>query len=110
MVEPQPEPNIPRKDALKYMDHNQVDLTTAATVYKIAKLRGGQAVIIKALVGNTGNVYVGKKDVSSANGFELSPGESIKIEYSPDKETTDFLDIYSTSSTSGDDICFMLVP
>ena len=104
------ENSIPRKDVSRYMDHNHVDLTTAAKVYKIATLRGGQAIIIKGLVGNAGNVYVGKKDVSSSNGFELSPGESIKIEYSPDKETIDFLDIYSTSSTSGDDICFMLVP
>ena len=104
------ENNIPRLDVLKYMDTNHIDLTTAATVYKIATLRGGQAIIIKALVGNTGNVYVGKKDVTSSDGFELAPGESLKIEYLPGKEVTEYLDIYTTPATSGDDVCYILVP
>jgi len=97
-------------DVSRYMDTGHVDLTTAATVYKVVRLRGGQAVIIKALSGNSGNVYIGKRDVSSSLGFELCPGESIKIEYMPDKMPGEFLDIYATSATSGDDVCFILVP
>ena len=104
------EDNIPRKDVLKYMDTGQVDLAATTVIYKIVTLRGGQAVIIKALVGNTGNVYLGKKDVTSSNGFELAPGESMKIEYLPDKETTEYLDLYCVPATAGDDVCFMIVP
>ena len=104
------EDNIPRKDVLKYMDTGQVDLTATTATYKIVTLRGGQAVIIKALVGNTGNVYLGKYDVTSSKGFELSPGESVKIEYLPDKETTEYLDLYCIPASAGDDVCFIIVP
>jgi hypothetical protein len=99
-----------KADVSRYIDTGHVDLTTAGAVYTIVRLRGGQAVIIKALVGNTGNVYIGKINVSSSIGFELAPGESLKIEYMPDKMAGEFIDIYATSATSGDDICFILVP
>lgn len=104
------ENNLPRMDVLKYMDTGQLDLTATTLIYKIATLRGGQAVVIKALVGNTGNIYLGKKDVTTTTGFELSPGESLKIEYLPDKETTEYLDIWLVPATAGDDACFILVP
>jgi len=38
---------------------------------------------LKALSGNTGNVYVGNDggdDVTSANGFELAPGDGVFVE------------------------------
>ena len=101
---------LPRMDVLKYMDTGQVDLTATTKTYQVVTLRGGQAVIIKALVGNTGNVYLGKKDVDSSNGFELAPGESLKIEYMPDKEVTEYLDLYCIPATAGDDVCFIIVP
>lgn len=37
------------------------------------------AVTLQALLTNTGIVYVGGDDVSSINGIELSPGDSISI-------------------------------
>jgi len=37
------------------------------------------AVIIKALPGNTDDVYIGDSDVSSANGLVLSPGDPVAI-------------------------------
>ena len=101
---------IPRMDVLKYMDTGQVDLTATGTTYKIVTLRGGQAVIIKALVGNAGIVYLGKRDVTSSNGFELSPGESLKVEYLPDKDVTEYLDLYCIPASAGDDVCFIIVP
>ena len=101
---------IPRMDVLKYMDTGQVNLPSTTLATKIVTLRGGQAVIIKALVGNADNIYVGKKDVTSSIGFELSAGESLKIEYLPDKVVEEFITIYATSATSGDDVCFVIVP
>ena len=110
MVEAQENNYSTIKDVSRYMDTGHKDLTTAGTVYKIVRLRGGQAVIIKAMIANSGNVYVGKKDVSSSVGFELAAGESLKIEYLPEKMVGEYLDIYATSATSGDDVCFILVP
>ena len=110
MVEAQENNYSTIKDVSRYMDTGHKDLTTAETIYKIARLRGGQAVVIKALIANSGNVYVGKKDVTSSVGFELSAGGSLKIEYLPEKMVGEYLDIYATSATSGDDVCFILVP
>ena len=104
------EEELPRMDVLRYMDTGQKDLTATGTAYKIATLRGGQAIVIKALNANVGTVYVGKRDVSTTNGFELGAGESLKIEYLPEKETHEYLDIYAVCGTAGDDVCFILVP
>ncbi|MHA1409342.1 MAG: hypothetical protein ACTSQY_03300 [Candidatus Odinarchaeia archaeon] len=102
--------NIPRKDVLKYFDTGQVDLTATTATYKIVTLRGGQSVIIEAMGGNSGYVYIGKKDVTSSTGFQLAAGASIKIEYLPDKETNEYLDLYAIPATAGDDVCFIIVP
>ena len=104
------EDNIPRTNVSRYFETGQFDLTTAAKVYEIAKLHGGEAVVIKAKVGNTGLVHVGLKDVSATTGFELSAGESIKIEYSPDKVVEEFILLYAVAVTSGDDVCIIRVP
>jgi len=98
------------KDVERYFETGHVDLTTAGTVYKIVRIRGEAAVIVKALVGNSANIYVGKKDVSSSNGFELAAGESIKIEYLPDRMPGEFLELYAVAVTSGDDVCYIIVP
>ncbi len=37
-------------------------------------------VTVKALIGNTGRVYVGNSGVDSSNGFELDPGQTIFVE------------------------------
>lgn len=94
----------------RYFETAHVDLTTAGTAYKILDLRTGEAVIIKALVGNTGNVYVGQENLTSSTGFELAPGESIKISLSDFKDIDETLTIYGTSATSGDDVCYIMVP
>ena len=94
----------------RYFNTRHVDLTTAGTVKEILRLNGAEAVIIKALIGNNGNLFIGNKDVSSSNGFELAPGESLKIEYLPEKATEEHITLYGVSSNSGDDVCLILVP
>jgi len=98
------------KDVERHFETGQVDLTATSTAYEVVKLRGEGAVIIKALVGNSGNVYIGRREVSTATGFELAPGESIKIEYQPDRMVGEFLRIYAVCATAGDDVCYIIVP
>jgi len=81
-------------DVKRWFETGQTDLTATTSEYKILKLRGGQAAIIKALVDNTGNVYVGRQGLSTSTGFELAPGESIKVEYLPDKMAGEVIEIY----------------
>lgn len=98
------------EDVERWFETQQTELTLTTLKYLIVQLRGGQAVIIKALVGNTGNVYVGKSNVSTSNGFELSPGESLKVEYFPDKEPGEWLKLFAVCATAEDDVCYIIVP
>ena len=97
-------------DVLRYFETNQQELSTAGTAEKVLDLHGGAAVIVKALVGNTGNIYLGDRAVSASTGFELAPGESLKVEYLPEKKSGEFLEIWADCATSGDDICYIIVP
>lgn len=57
----------------------QITIAVAGTAQQ-GPATQGLFVAIKALVGNAGNVYVGNDasgDVTSANGFELAPGEGV---------------------------------
>ncbi len=60
----------------------QITVVTAGTAVQ-GPTTTGLLVAIKALVGNAGNVYVGNDaagDVTSANGFELAPGEGVVVQ------------------------------
>ena len=54
-------------------------VTTAGTPVNIASNQC-QAVTIKALIANTGTIYVGPSSVTSANGHQLDPGESVSFD------------------------------
>ena len=59
----------------------QITIAVAGTAQQ-GSSSTGQVIAIKALVGNAGNVYVGNDaaaDVTSANGFELAPGEGVTV-------------------------------
>lgn len=94
----------------RYFETGQTDLTATTSTYKVVQLRGGQAVIIKALNANSGNVYIGQINVSTTTGFELCPGEALKIEYFPQKDIGEYLDVYAVAATAGDDVCYIIVP
>lgn len=58
---------------------------------------------IKALAGNSGDIYVGGYDVASTNGYVLDAGEVLKIEASP-YTLVDLKDIYVDTSSNGDTV------
>jgi hypothetical protein len=57
---------------------------TVSTAGSAEALAASQAIVsgvhVKALIANTGKAYVGNSGVSSSNGYELDPGESVFIE------------------------------
>lgn len=62
----------------------QKTVTAAGTAEAMGVGQVHGAIIIKALVGNAGNVYVGNDgagDVTSSNGFELQPGEVVIFDH-----------------------------
>ncbi len=55
-------------------------VTTAGTRVTLASSQAVKSVTIKALVANTGVIYVGDGSVASTTGFALAPGDSISLD------------------------------
>jgi len=92
----------------KNWDYGQIDLTTAATIYEVCKLHGGESLTIKALSANSGSAWIGSDNLlSSTTGFELDSSETLTltlpITFGRDNEIT----IYATTDNSGDDLCWV---
>lgn len=81
------------------------DKQTVAAAGTAEALAGSQTVIsgahVKALIGNTGLVFVGDSGVSSANGYELDPGESVFV------EIDDLAKIYVDSAVNGEGVTYL---
>lgn len=60
-----------------FQAHGQTAVGTTAVVVNSSGTAPAQGVLVKASVNNTANVYVGRDSgVTTANGFELAPGEA----------------------------------
>lgn len=116
----------------RYFETGQKDLATAAKVYEVLQIYGGDAVVVKAKVGNAGLVHIGQAKVSATTGFELAPGEAVRIRYSgvrlvitplgkdaempieikslDDKQREESIRLYAVAVTAGDDVCYIRVP
>jgi hypothetical protein len=60
--------------------NGKTTVITAGTSVQLASSTAIISVTIRALASNTNKIYVGSSSVSSANGFQLSPQESISLE------------------------------
>jgi len=77
----------------------QITVTTAGTAVQGTSTPNYTGFFIRALSGNTGNVYLGNDgagDVTSANGYELAPGDQIYI------EVPNLSDLWFDAATNGD--------
>jgi hypothetical protein len=80
----------------------QITVTTAGTAVQ-GPATSGISVAVKALANNAGLVYIGNDgsaDVTSANGFELAPGEGVVV----NKSLKAF---WFDSATNGDKLCWV---
>lgn len=67
-----------------------------------------KSIAVKARIGNTGKVYFGVSDVSSTNGWELQPGESLSQDFgAAGSESFDIF--YVDAATSGDDLDWVVI-
>lgn len=58
-------------------------------------------VIVQALSGNTGSVYVGGSTVTTANGFELQPGQATSL-------AIDHIEkVYINGANANDGVCWI---
>jgi hypothetical protein len=85
-------------------DSGQITVTTAGTAVQ-GPDTGGLEVIVKAMAGNTGIVYIGNDgagDVTALNGFELTAKEEVLVR----KNLAAF---WFDAATSGDKLCWVKV-
>lgn len=63
------------------------------------------SVTIKALSTNTGKIYIGDETVSSANGFDLDPRDSLDLR--SDRARIDLSEIYIDAAVNGEGVRFI---
>lgn len=78
-------------------------VTTAGTRVILATTQAIKSLTIKALVANTGIIYVGDVTVASTNGFQLSAGDSVSLDLS------NLNTINIDSSVNGEGVTYMWV-
>jgi hypothetical protein len=62
------------------LGNGKTTVTTAGTAVQLASSTTIGSVTVRALASNTGKIYVGSSSVSSANGFQLSPQETVSVD------------------------------
>ena len=81
-------------------------VTTAGTEVQVAAADTGlrvRAVLFKARAANTGLIYVGGDNtVSSTSGFTLSAGESVSLDFGPEKGSEPATSFWVDSSVNGE--------
>lgn len=85
----------------------QTTVAAAGTAVALHATATGRAVVVRALAGNAGKVFVGNDgvgDVTSANGFELSAGEQTPPILLADGKLSS---LYVDAATNGDKVCWI---
>lgn len=80
--------------------NGQVTVAVTNTAIVISGSASVSGVIVQALAGNVGNVVVGANTVTTANGFQLQPGQATSV-------AIDNLNKIFVNGTSGDGVCFI---
>ena len=92
----------------KNWDYGQINLATAGIIYEICKIRGGESATIKALSGNSGQIYLGSdKLVSSSKGYQLDASETISLTLPSSFGIDNEIIIYAVGTSNGDDVCYI---
>lgn len=100
----QPQPTVSPREVLLAAPatfyHGQTTVTTAGTQVVLAASQAIKYVLVKALQANSGLIYVGKSDVDSTNGFELSAREQVFI------ETDNLADVWIDAVVNGEGVSY----
>ena len=83
--------------------NGQTTVAAAGTAVVLAAATNCKSVTVKALAGNSANVYVGSATVTAANGFVLDNGDTVSI----DIDNLD--DIYIDVDTNGEGVSYIYV-
>ena len=92
------------------LDAGTTTVATAGTEVQISnttnKVRWIQ---VKALAANSGIAYFGVSDVSATNGYELSAGNTLEINFGEHGGTVAFSTFYVDVASSGDKVSWVVI-
>ena len=63
----------------------------------------------KALAANGGIVYIGVSDITATNGYELSAGNEIELNFADAGGTILWSTVYVDAATNGDKVCWAVI-
>lgn len=86
--------------ALNTLMSGQKTSTAAAAAVAIGS-HPVRSVLVRALAGNAGLVYVGPSGITSSTGYELSPGEPVAI------DVDDLGKVFLKVANDSDGVCYL---
>tara|TARA_R100000008_G_C3571793_1_gene162624 strand:+ start:371 stop:664 length:294 start_codon:yes stop_codon:yes gene_type:complete len=91
-------------------DAGTTTVSTAGTEVQISNTANRVRYIkVKALAANSGIAYLGVSDVTATNGYELSAGNEIEIDFAASGGTVAFSTFYVDVATNGDKVCWAVI-
>jgi hypothetical protein len=91
-------------------DIGTTTVSTAGTEVQISNTANRVRYIkVKALAANSGIAYLGVSDVTTTNGYELSAGNEIEIDFAASGGTVAFSAFYVDTASSGDKVCWAVI-
>ena len=92
------------------LDAGTTTVSTAGTEQQISNTANRVLWLkAKALAANSGIAYLGVSDVTSTNGYELSAGNEIEINFKDVGGTVAFSSLYVDVATNGDKVCWAVI-
>ena len=76
-------------------------VTSAGTAVQLASTNAIKTITIRSFSTNTGLIYVGNSSVSSANGYQLSPQETVSL------DIANISTIWIDTSVSGSSVSYI---
>ena len=92
------------------VDSGVTNVPSAGTAVQVLNVTSRvRQVEFKALAGNSGLAYVGEKDVSASNGFELSAGNTKTMNFGEHAGSVSAKVFFVDAATNNDKVCWVML-
>jgi len=91
-------------------DAGTTTVSTAGTEQQISNTSNRVLYLkAKALAANSGIVYIGVSDITATNGYELSAGNEIELNFADVGGSILLSTVYVDAATNGDKVCWAVI-
>jgi len=92
------------------LDAGTTTVSTAGTEQQISNTTNRVLWIkAKALAANSGIAYIGVSDITATNGYELSAGNEVEINFRELGGSVALSTIYVDTASNGDKVCWLVI-